>query len=132
MLSKGADGNVTRVPGSETIRAFAFWGSEGRMIIVEGFARFAAGEMERLQQEMRAQIEASRAEPGCLEYSYSADVLDPDLMRIIEKWENWDALETHFKAPHMAVFNAAFRAAKVLSIKVDAWSAEHSRTLLGG
>ncbi|MFD1612988.1 putative quinol monooxygenase [Sphingomonas tabacisoli] len=102
------------------------------MIIVEGQARLAAGELERLKDAMRAQVEASRAEPGCLEYSYSADVLDPDVMRIIEKWESQEALERHFKAPHMAVFNAAFRAATVLSIKVDAWSAEHSRTLLGG
>jgi quinol monooxygenase YgiN len=102
------------------------------MIIVEGHARLGPGEMDRLKDAMRAQIEATRAEPGCIHYSYAADVLDPDVMRISEIWESQEALEAHFKAPHMAVFNAEFRAAKVLGIKVDAYAAEHSRTLLGG
>ncbi len=52
-------------------------------------------------------------------------------MRITEKWENPEALEAHFKSPHMAAFNAAFQTANVLAIKVDAYTAEHSRTLLG-
>ena len=102
------------------------------MIIVHGHARLGAGELQRLAPEMRAQIEATRAEAGCLHYSYAADVLDPDVMRISEIWTDWAALEAHFKAPHMAAFNAAFRAAKVVEVKVDAYDAQHSRTLMGG
>ena len=102
------------------------------MIIVEGQARLEPGAIGRLKEEMRAQIEASRAEPGCIRYSYGADVLDPDVMLISEIWASQQALEAHFQTPHMAAFNKAFRSAKVLAIRVDAYSAEHSRTLLGG
>jgi quinol monooxygenase YgiN len=118
------------VPGSETIRAFGFWGIRAhdhrRRLCPPWSGRdgTAAG-------RVRGQIEATRAEPGCLHYSFAADLVDPDIMRITEKWENPEALEAHFKSPHMAAFNAAFQTANVLAIKVDAYTAEHSRTLLG-
>ncbi|NNM78091.1 antibiotic biosynthesis monooxygenase [Sphingomonas sp. ID1715] len=123
---------VTRVPGSETTRAFGFQEKMHRMIIVHGHARLAAGELQRLATELRAQVEATRAETGCLHYSFAIDALDPDVMRISEIWADWPALEAHFQAPHMATFNAALRAAQVLEIKVDAYDAEHRRTLIGG
>ena len=53
------------------------------MIIVKGEVRFADGEIERLKDAaFAANIAASRAEPGCAEYAYSVDVLDPNLLHV--------------------------------------------------
>ena len=100
------------------------------MIIVEGEARLGPGEIERLRDAMRAQIESTRAEPGCLHYSYAQDVLDPQILQIREVWTDQAALEAHFRTEHMAAFNRAFAAAKVERLKVEAHRAEHWRTLL--
>ena len=47
---------------------------------------------------------ATRAEAGCIDYSYSEDVLDPGLIRVSELWESREALAVHFKSEHMAVW----------------------------
>ncbi|MEO0714731.1 MAG: putative quinol monooxygenase [Pseudomonadota bacterium] len=80
------------------------------MIIVEGHVRLAdAGDFERVRTAAEAQITASRAEGGCIDYTYSIDVLDPHIMRVLERWRSWEALEAHFKAPHMGAWRAALR-----------------------
>ncbi len=53
---------------------------------------------------------ASQAEPGCHDYCFSVEVNNPKVMRITEKWENMEALATHFTLPHMADFQAAMAA----------------------
>jgi len=35
-------------------------------------------------------------------------VLDPGLVRVIEKWESRDALAAHFKTAHMATWRAFY------------------------
>jgi len=57
---------------------------------------------------MRAMIEASRAEEGCLAYSYAEDVLDRGLVRISELWRDDAALEAHFRSAHIAAWRAAW------------------------
>ena len=41
---------------------------------------------------MRAMVEASRAEDGCLGYSYAEDVLEPGLIHVAERWRDRAAL----------------------------------------
>ena len=57
---------------------------------------------------MRAMIEASCAEGGCLAYSYAEDVLDPGLIRVSELWRDGAALEAHFRSAHIAEWRAAW------------------------
>ena len=49
----------------------------------------------RSQEAARAFEPVCRSEPGCIEYSFSADGLDPGLIRIFEIWESQEALTTH-------------------------------------
>ena len=77
------------------------------MIIVEGSARIPEGAWDVAHAAMDAMITASRTEPGCIEYAYSRDLLDPSVLRIIERWKDKAALVSHFAEPHMAVFRAA-------------------------
>ncbi len=80
------------------------------MIIVEGHVRLSnPDDFGPLQTAAAAQIEASKAETGCLDYSYAIDLLDPSLMRVLERWESWDALEAHFKMPHMNIWREALK-----------------------
>ncbi|MEM7768150.1 MAG: putative quinol monooxygenase [Pseudomonadota bacterium] len=80
------------------------------MIIVEGHVRMAdPGDFERVRAAAEAQIEASRGEAGCIDYTYSIDVLDPCIMRVLERWASWDALDSHFTQAHMEPWRAALR-----------------------
>jgi len=100
-------------------------------VIVMGTARMAPGEIERLSDAMRAQIEATRLEDGCEHYSFGRDGLDPDVLHIAERWRDRDALDAHFKMPHMAVFNAALGGADVRGISVKAYEDGGERVLMG-
>ena len=78
------------------------------MIIVEGYVRMEnAGDFEKVREAVEAQIAASRAEGGCIDYTYALDVLDPQIMRVLERWKSWEALEDHFEMPHMHPWRAA-------------------------
>lgn len=90
--------------------------------------RFAdAGDFTRIRDAVFAQIEASRAEPGCLEYTYAIDVTDPCLMRVLERWESWQALEAHFARPHMLPWRAALASVSVLERNLRAHEVSLSR-----
>lgn len=98
------------------------------MIIVEGYVRFAdAGDFARIREAAFAQVETSRAEPGCLEYTYALDVADPCLMRVLERWESWQALEDHFARPHMLPWRAALASVAVLERSLQAHEVSASR-----
>ena len=61
----------------------------------------ARGAIERM-------ITASRAEDGCLAYSYSEDVLEPGLIHVTERWENQESLKRHWQSEHLAQWRATW------------------------
>ena len=81
------------------------------MIVVTGYIRVRPDKMEELRPHMRAALEQTRREKGCILYAYGEDVLDPGLIRLSERWESWEAIETHSSAPHMKAWVAAREAA---------------------
>jgi len=101
------------------------------MIIVTGTARFGEGEIERLRDSMAATVAASRAEDGCDHYAYAADVSDPNLLHISERWRDEAAIEAHFAAPHMATFMGVLGQAKIEALSVRMYEAKYLKTLLG-
>ena len=72
------------------------------MIVVVGQFRFPPERMEEARPVMRRVMEATRTEPGCVEYNYGEDVLDPGLIRVSEVWESHEQLAAHMQTPHMA------------------------------
>ena len=72
------------------------------MLLIIGTVRLPADSLERARPSMAAMLQATRAEDGCLEYSYSADVLDPGVIHITERWRDQTALDEHFKSAHMS------------------------------
>ena len=76
------------------------------MIIIEGTVRVPPGKIEMARASMETMILSSRAEPGCIDYAYSLDLLDPGLVRVTERWQSREALDAHFGSPHMAAWRA--------------------------
>ena len=52
---------------------------------------------------------ASRRDDGCLAYSFTRDVEDPDSYLSVERWRDQAALEGHLKAAHLAASRADLR-----------------------
>mgnify|MGYP001766058399 CR=1 FL=1 len=71
-------------------------------VIVQGEFRVPAERMAGARPLMQALIAATRAEAGCLLYSFAEDLCDPGLIRISERWESRAALAAHIDQPHMA------------------------------
>jgi quinol monooxygenase YgiN len=76
-------------------------------IIIAGTVRVPPENLAALKPHQLAMLEASRAEDGCLTYSYGLDVAEPGLVRVFEVWRDQAAIDAHFKAPHMAAWRAA-------------------------
>lgn len=76
------------------------------MIVVEGTIRLA--DLERARPHMAAMIEASRAEAGCIDYSYAVDLVDPTLIRVNERWASREALKRHLASPHIKAWRAVW------------------------
>jgi quinol monooxygenase YgiN len=78
------------------------------MIIVTGTVRVDPARREAARGIMERMIIASRAEDGCIEYAYAIDVLDPGLIRVHEVWRDREALQAHFKTPHLQKWREAW------------------------
>ena len=72
------------------------------MIVIEGSVRVDPDVLEAARPAMLRMITASRAEAGCIDYTYAQDVADPGLIRVVERWHSREALAAHFQTPHMA------------------------------
>ena len=77
------------------------------MLIVLAKATLPEGTLDKARDAIATMVEASRAEEGCIAYTFTTDVLDPAILHIIEKWQDDEALKLHFSTPHMAAFQAA-------------------------
>jgi quinol monooxygenase YgiN len=64
-------------------------------------------------------MQETRKEPGCISYTFSADLADPGRFLVFEEWESQDALDAHFKAPHMAAFQGKMGGFGVREMKVQ-------------
>jgi quinol monooxygenase YgiN len=76
------------------------------MLLITGTIRLPAARLSDARPAMRAMITASRAERGCLEYSYAEDILEPGLMHINELWDTRAHLQAHFRSDHIAAWRA--------------------------
>ena len=67
------------------------------MIIVGGEFRVAPEQREAFLASRIEAMERSRSEPGCMEYTFAADPLDPGRVILFERWESQEALDEHLK-----------------------------------
>ncbi|RFB78762.1 putative quinol monooxygenase [Methylovirgula sp. 4M-Z18] len=78
------------------------------MLLIIGTVRLPPENLARAKPIMRRMVEMSRAENGCVEYSYAEDVLDPGLIHVSEIWRDQAALDRHFASEHLTQWRAAW------------------------
>ena len=89
------------------------------MLIVVAEVGIEEGSVDGVRDALRTMETETLKESGCDTYAFSIDVSDPTTMRIIERWESEEALAAHFKAPHMAAFQAKVPEFGVKDMKVQ-------------
>ncbi|MBO0839847.1 MAG: antibiotic biosynthesis monooxygenase [Sciscionella sp.] len=52
-----------------------------------------AADRESYLADNRKVIELARAAPGCLDFSMSADLIEPDRINVFERWESGEDVE---------------------------------------
>jgi quinol monooxygenase YgiN len=84
------------------------------MIHVIAIITAKPGQRDAILREFRANIQAVRAEDGCIEYGPATDAegigsfqtrFGGDTFVVIEKWRDAAALKAHAGAPHMAAYS---------------------------
>jgi quinol monooxygenase YgiN len=58
------------------------------------------GTEDELVRQLRAMVEPSRAEPGCLQYRPLVDPERPGTVVMLQEWADQAALDAHFASEH--------------------------------
>jgi len=82
------------------------------MINVIASIRVKAGMLSDFLEIFKSNVPSVREERGCIEYFPAVDIdadlppqsMDENVVTIIEKWENLEALRDHLNAPHMLAY----------------------------
>lgn len=77
------------------------------MIVITGTVRLQANKLEAARPHLRAFIEATRKEDGCLAYDFGEDPFDPGRLIASEAWRDEAALGAHLKSAHFAAWIGA-------------------------
>jgi quinol monooxygenase YgiN len=98
-------------------------------VLVAGAFRVPPQALPAFKAHMATMLAASRAEDGCLVYSYAEDVAEPGLIRVFEAWRDQPALDAHFRTAHLAAWRAAGAAAGVSERKLYVYEVASERPL---
>ncbi len=98
-------------------------------LIIAGTVRVPPENLDGLRPHMRAMVEASRAENGCMAYGYAEDVLEPGLIHVFEVWRDQAALDAHFTSGHMARWRQAWPSFGVSDRRLIAYEIANQRPL---
>ena len=80
------------------------------MIQINGTIKLGRTIDAATQKAMVEMVRASRAEDGCLDYTFARDMADPDTLVLFERWRDQAALEAHGQSAHMAEFQKVMAA----------------------
>ena len=78
------------------------------MLLIVGTIRLTPENLQVARPVMRRMAEGSRAEEGCVQYSYAEDVFDAGLIHVKELWRDQAALDQHFESEHIRTWRAAW------------------------
>ncbi len=97
------------------------------MINVIASIRVKTGSLSDFLEIFKSIMPKVRGEKGCIDYFPAVDIdaklppqiLDENVVTIIEKWENLQALRDHLEAPHMLAYREKVKSiVEGLSLKV--------------
>ena len=99
------------------------------MIVLTGTIRIPADKLDQARPLMKAVIEATRQEEGCLFYSFGEDVLQPGLIVVAEAWRDEACLGAHLNALHFHTWREAGAALGVSDRQLTVYEAVSSKPL---
>jgi quinol monooxygenase YgiN len=91
------------------------------MIIVSGHLSMDAAARPAYLEGCVSVVEAARRASGCLEFSVSADLLDPGRVVILERWESAQAVAAFRGSGPSDQQQAVVTAADVVEYDVASW-----------
>lgn len=100
------------------------------MLIIEGWVRFAPGELAKIAAVAEAMVAETLKEDGCLHYSFARDMTDPDVLRIAERWADQESLDAHSRSPHMAAFGAGLAQVERLGADLRLYSGDEIKRIM--
>ena len=89
------------------------------MLVIAGTITIDPANFDKLKAAAAQMMAETHKEPGNLAYVFSAGLEDPATIHIFAHWESQAALDLHFKAPHMAAFQAAIGGLGVKDMKIQ-------------
>jgi quinol monooxygenase YgiN len=98
-------------------------------ILIAGTVQVPPEHLPRFKPHMEKMLAASRAEDGCLTYSYAIDVGEPGLVRIFEVWRDQAALDAHVRTAHMSDWRATWPEFGVSDRRLARYEVASERTI---
>jgi len=83
------------------------------MIVIIGTMTVEPSDRDALLEAAKPLMVETRKEDGCLHYCFTADLVDPSVVYITERWESEAYLEPHMKTEHIRAFGRALKPLKV-------------------
>ena len=80
------------------------------MIQINGMIKLGRPLDAATRKALVEMVRASRAEDGCIDYSFASDLADPDTLVLFERWRDQQALDAHGKSAHMEQFRQVMAA----------------------
>ena len=74
------------------------------MLVIAGTITIDPAKLEEAKQAATIMMAETHKEPGNAQYVFSGSFSDDGVVHIFEEWESQEALDFHFKTPHMAEF----------------------------
>lgn len=88
------------------------------MIILTGWVDVDPERREEALRAARPHMAATRAWPGCLDYVWSADPLEPARIYVYERWRDEASLASHFEGPHYLAMRDTIAAFGIRALEV--------------
>lgn len=93
-------------------------------LVIAGVIRIDPAHTEAARAAAIEMMRETEKEPGCISYTFTADLAEPGAFRIFEEWESQAALDAHFGAPHMAAFQEKVGGLGVREMSVQKYQIE--------
>lgn len=79
------------------------------MIVVNAKAKASSNNLIKLKYIINKLEQETRKEKGCIDYAFSIDINNENVLRIIELWEDLKSLQNHLKTQHVDDFRAEIK-----------------------
>jgi len=88
-------------------------------VVISGYIKVPVEKREQILLDVRHLIVASRLEPGCVAYRWSADLSEPGTIYVFEQWADEASLLNHFQCSPYQDTLKMFETIGILETDVD-------------